>query len=174
MKRENNRANHRIYNLEDHPAGSFISMESNLWFPHRDFEETPREKEREGGREGILKKHHERGRGEERGKVRREDKPSVFTRVINIRQVSWPPRRSISHAWHPATAPGNRARQIHFRVPTKQYPGNLQARSSPGNFSQGCIQTDQHALQVLAQKIDAACVLGCDASNKEFFKLDPL
>ena len=88
--------------------------------------------------------HHERGRGEERGKVRREDKPSVFTRVINTRQVSWPPRRSISHAWHPATAPGNRARQVHPRVPTKQHPGNLQARSSPGNFSQGCIQTDPH------------------------------
>ena len=66
----------------------------------------------------------------------------MFTRVINTRQVSWPPRRSISHAWHPATAPGNRARQVHPRVPTKQHPGNLQARSSPGNFSQGCIQTD--------------------------------
>ena len=119
VKRGNNRANHQIHNLEDHPVASFIAMESNLWFPH--FWRNTKERERGRGRG--------RGRGGERkGKKWGEDKATEVYAVIKARQLGWTLRRSIFCTWHPPPARGIRARQVNPRARTKQRPDNLQAR----------------------------------------------
>jgi len=161
MKRENNRANHRIYNLEDHPAGSFISMESNLWFPHRDFEETPREKEREGGREGILKKHHERGRGEERGKVERIRHRCLRESLIPGKSAGLPGVRFPTPGTRQprqATAPGK-------YIPGFQ-PNNIQAtyRQSPVQATLARAASKQtlrvRPFRVLPRRVEGGRALG--------------